>query len=317
MASHIVAKTERIRIGIVGNALPLHANPLRVAEAVALLDVMSKGRIISGFVRGIGMEYHSSRSDPTTSRDRFWEAHDLIVRAWTEPGPFLWDGEHYHFPYVNPWPRPYQTPHPPIWLPGQGSRETIGEAARRRYPFMMVFAPLAFTKLNYQMYREAADAAGYQPSPRQLAFCVPVYVAESDAIAHAEARPHFEWLFHTALKTPPWQTLPPGYMSGDSLRGLLRGRAKFGMKDFADISYEEMLDQQYIIVGSPDTVIEKLSVYAEELGAGIHVGGGMAVGTMPHELVVKSMTLFAERVIPAFRSSGTASSASPQSVSVG
>jgi len=84
MASHIVARTKNIRVGIIGNALPLHGNPLRVAESVAMLDVISGGRIISGFVRGTGMEYHSMRSNPATSRERFWEAHDLIIKAWTE-----------------------------------------------------------------------------------------------------------------------------------------------------------------------------------------------------------------------------------------
>src|SRR5205814_3744211 len=151
MASHIVARTKDIRVGIIGNALPLHGNPLRVAESVAMLDVISGGRIISGFVRGTGMEYHSMRSNPATSRERFWEAHDLIIKAWTEDGPFEWRGKHFDIPYVNPWPKPYQQPHPPIWLPGQGSMETISEAAKRRYPFMMVFAPLAFTKFNYDM----------------------------------------------------------------------------------------------------------------------------------------------------------------------
>ena len=142
MGSQIVARTSKIPVGIIGNALPLHDNPVRVAESVAMLDVLSEGRIISGFVRGTGMEYHSMRANPAYSRERFWEAHDLILKAWTDDGPFAWKGKHYDIPYVNPWPRPYQQPHPPIWLPGTGSVETITEAAKRRYPFMMVFAPL-------------------------------------------------------------------------------------------------------------------------------------------------------------------------------
>lgn len=190
MGSQIVARTSRIPVGIIGNALPLHDNPVRVAEAVAMLDVLSEGRIVSGFVRGTGMEYHSMRANPAYSRERFWEAHDLILKAWTDDGPFAWKGKHYDIPYVNPWPKPYQQPHPPIWLPGTGSVETITEAAKRRYPFMMVFAPLSFTKINYEMYRNAANEAGYEPSPEQLAFCVPTYVAETDEIAHAEAREH-------------------------------------------------------------------------------------------------------------------------------
>lgn len=118
-------------VALLGNALSLSDHPLKIAEEVAYLDVVSGGRIISGFVRGIGAEYHSFSMDPSTSRERFYEAHDLIIKAWTDPGPFEWYGKHYKFRYVNPWPRPYQQPHPPIWSPSQaaprqwnGQRET-------------------------------------------------------------------------------------------------------------------------------------------------------------------------------------------------
>src|SRR5436305_11545477 len=221
MAAHIVARTEKIRVGIIGNALPLHENPLRVAESVAMLDVISGGRIISGFVRGTGMEYHSLRANPAHSRERFWEAHDLIMKAWTEDGPFEWRGKHFDIPYVNPWPKPYQQPHPPIWLPGQGSMETISEAAKRRYPFMMVFAPLAFTKFNYDMYRRAAEEEGYEPAPEQLAFCTGTYVAETDEIAHREPKDHIMWLIHRGLKVPDYHFFPPRYTSDQSRRGML------------------------------------------------------------------------------------------------
>ena len=130
MAAYLIAKTDRIPIGIIGNALPLHSNPIRVAEEVAMLDVISGGRIISGFVRGTGMEYHSYGANPSYSQERFWEAHDLIIKAWTEPGPFAWEGKHFHLPYVNPWPLPLRKPHPPVWLPGSGSLETVRKAAK-------------------------------------------------------------------------------------------------------------------------------------------------------------------------------------------
>ena len=94
-----------------------------------MLDNLSKGRIIAGFVRGIGSEYHSSGINPYFSHERFHEAHDLIIRAWTEPGPFAFDGEHFSLRYVNLWPRPYQNPHPPVWIPSQGSSETVAWAA--------------------------------------------------------------------------------------------------------------------------------------------------------------------------------------------
>ena len=102
MGSQIVARTSKIPVGIIGNALPLHDNPVRVAEAVAMLDVLSEGRIISGFVRGTGMEYHSMRANPAYSRERFWEAHDLILKAWTERRPVRLEGQALRHPVREP-----------------------------------------------------------------------------------------------------------------------------------------------------------------------------------------------------------------------
>ncbi len=79
-----------------------------------MLDCITGGRLITGFVRGIGAEFFSFGANPTVSHECHVEAHDLIVRAWTETGPFAFEGKHYHFEYVNPWPRPFQQPHPPI-----------------------------------------------------------------------------------------------------------------------------------------------------------------------------------------------------------
>src|SRR2546423_5979342 len=205
IAAMLTQRTQRCRIGIIGNALPLHDDPLRVAEEIAMLDVISGGRIISGFVRGTGMEYYSYNVNPTWSRDRFYEAHDLIIKAWTEPGPFRWVGKHYKHNYVNIWPRPLQKPHPPIRLPGTGSLETVDYAASKRYPFMMVFSPVEHQRKAYDLYRRLAEEKyGYEAAPEQLAFCVPVYVADTDAIARKEAEPYLMWLFHRGLKAGPF-----------------------------------------------------------------------------------------------------------------
>ena len=105
-ASALARRTKNVKIAILGSALPLRSHPLTVAEEHAMIDVISGGRLISGFVRGIGAEYHTFGVNPTFSHDRFHEAHDLIVRAWTEPGPFAFQGQHYKVQYVNLWPRP-------------------------------------------------------------------------------------------------------------------------------------------------------------------------------------------------------------------
>ena len=123
LAGALARSVKRAKIAILGRALPLLNNPLMVAEEYAILDNLTRGRLIAGFVRGIGAEYHAMGINPAYSQERFAEAHDLIVRAWTEPGPFSYVGKHYQFKYVNPWPRPVQA-ELPIWIPGSGSVAT-------------------------------------------------------------------------------------------------------------------------------------------------------------------------------------------------
>src|SRR5579875_1825534 len=106
MAAALTRRTKRVKILVLGNGLPLRDHPLRVAEEIAMLDVMSGGRIVSGFVRGVGVEYFSMGVNPTYSRERFAEAHDLIIKSWTEPGPFDFEGKHYRVRYVNVWRQP-------------------------------------------------------------------------------------------------------------------------------------------------------------------------------------------------------------------
>lgn len=296
MAAALVRRTRRARIAILGNALPLREHPLRVAEEVAMLDVLSGGRIISGFVRGIGCEYLSFGVNPAYSRERFYEAHELIVRAWTEPGPFCFEGKHYRVRYVNPWPRPLQKPHPPIWLPSQGSTETIHWGARRRYPFVSVFNSYDQTRRWIEEYKAAAAACGYEAPPSQIGFAIPVYVGDTDAQAEEKARPHFLWLFRRGLKIPPQYLLPPGYISEESLRKFLAA----GVRNPAELSYEQLIDRGYVLVGSAKTVAQRLEEIEQNLGVGLFLFSART-GDMPRELALASQERFARQVIPRFR----------------
>lgn len=301
-AGWLAARTERIRIGVIGNALPLHRNPLRVAEEIAMLDVVSGGRIISGHVRGMGAEYHSSQMDPTTSKARFWEAHDLIVKAWTEPGPFAWQGEHYDIEQANIWPRPLQQPHPPVWMPGTGSVDTIDEVARRRFSYMQTTTSNWITKKSFATFRQIAEEKyGYTPDPRQLGRVVPTYVAETDKQAYREFMPHAMWFFRTGLKIPMHHLAPPGYNSAESMLRTMKGRAAAGVKNFWEMSYDELIDLGYIIVGSPQTVAEKYDQQVEEYGLGMAISAGGHLGSMPHWMVMKNLQIMAEEVMPLFR----------------
>lgn len=296
MAAALVRRTKTAKIAVLGNALPLRDHPLRVAEEIAMLDVMSGGRIISGFVRGIGSEYLSSGVNPTDSRERFYEAHDLIRRAWTEDGPFSFEGKHYRVRYANIWPRPLQQPHPPIWLPSQGSTETIQWAAQRRYPFVSVFTSAAQTKRLVDEYKTAAETAGYQAPASQIGCAIPTYVAATDARARSEAKPHVLWLFRRGLKMPSHFLLPPGYITEESLRKFLRT----GLRPPSELSFDELEAGGYILVGSPKTVGDRLAEIRTNLGFGLFINAGR-IGDMTHQKAIRNMELFARDVIPRFR----------------
>jgi alkanesulfonate monooxygenase SsuD/methylene tetrahydromethanopterin reductase-like flavin-dependent oxidoreductase (luciferase family) len=296
MAAALVRRTSRAKLAVLGNAIGLREHPLRVAEEIAMLDVLSGGRVISGFVRGIGCEHLSLGVNPTYSRERFYEAHDLILRAWTEPGPFAFEGKHFRVRYANIWPRPLQQPHPPVWLPSQGSPETIAFGARHRYPFVSVFTPYANTKRLLTEYKDEAERLGYTAAPEQLGFAVPTHVAPTDAQARREAKPHLLWLFRRGLKIPPHFLAPPGYLSEDTLRRFLLA----GVRPPSELSFEELEHQGYVLVGSPRTVRDRLAEIRKELGIGVFVGGGR-IGDMRHEQALQSTELFAREVMPHFR----------------
>jgi alkanesulfonate monooxygenase SsuD/methylene tetrahydromethanopterin reductase-like flavin-dependent oxidoreductase (luciferase family) len=294
IAAMLAQRTKRAKIAILGNGICLRENPLRVAEEVAMVDVISGGRVISGFVRGIGCEYYSLNLDPTFSRERFFEAHDLIIKAWTEPGPFEWDGEHYRFRYVNVWPRPLQKPHPPIFCPSQGSSETIAWAAEHRYPYIMTFTPMEALVRFYDMYRELAqDKFGYQAGPEQFGWTSMVYVAKDEKTAIREARPHLKYFGERCFAIPPQMLMPPGYTSGASLKRFITARGTAGSR----FDVDELLNNQETLVGTPEQVGERLMRNMERAGAGTFMGA-FQVGDMPHDKVMRNLELFADKVMP-------------------
>jgi alkanesulfonate monooxygenase SsuD/methylene tetrahydromethanopterin reductase-like flavin-dependent oxidoreductase (luciferase family) len=307
MAAALTRRTSRARIMVLGNAIGIRGNPLRVAEEIAMLDLMSGGRVDSGFVRGIGWEYFGHSVNPTKSRSRFNEAHDLIIKAWTAPEMFSWYGENYEYRYVNIWPRPIQAPHPPIYIPGAGSTETMKFCAERRYTYMSVYAPARVVRRWFDGYRQAANDLGYVADPEKIAFSVPIYIADTDEQAHAEGRPAVEFLYHKALKQTAEMVNPPGYMSPGSLRGVLAS----GLRGFGVQSYEDLLAQGQAVVGSPSSVAKRLTELYDELGGFGQIIGLFAIGPSTHEQVMRSAELFATEVMPVLRPLGTAEETGP------
>lgn len=293
MAAALISRTEQAKIAILGNGISLRDNPLRVAEEVAMLDVMSNGRIISGFVRGIGAEYHSMNLDPTRSKARFFEAHDLILKAWTEPGPFEWDGEHFQFRYVNVWPRPIQKPHPPIMVPSQGSADTLRWGAEHRYPLACTFVPMDRLKQFYDAYRQyASEDYGYEAGPEQFGFTSIVYVhPDGEEAAWRELQPHIDYFRERCFTLPLPTFFPPGYTARESYKTRVEIARELAASGGPTLTAGEPL------VGSPEQVGERLERNMAECGAGILMAQ-FQVGDMPHDKVMRSMELFASDVMP-------------------
>ncbi len=297
LAGALARSVKSAQIAILGRALPLLQNPLAVAEEFALLDNLTRGRFIAGFVRGIGAEYHSMGINPVDSHTRFNEAHDLIIRAWTEPGPFRFVGRHYEINYVNPWPRPYQQPHPPIWIPSQGSSSTIQWAAKMRYTYCQTLSPIAVVARFFQSYRDEAEKCGYKSAPDQLAWSNSIYVAETDAKAMREAKPHLEALANRFLGMPIEMLLPPGYSSINSMKRVAAAKVQAHGKIQ---TAEDLVRMGVVIVGAPNTVREKLAEYQDLAGFGT-ILTKTQFGTLPRDMTRANMEAIAEEVLPYFR----------------
>ena len=302
LAGALARRTTKAAICVLGRALPILDNPLTVAEEYAMIDNLTGGRLIAGFVRGLGCEYHASMANPAESLARFREAHDLIIAAWTRPGPFEFDGKYYHFQYVNLWPRPYQTPHPPVWIPSQGSSETIDFAAHpdRRYVYLITFSPVASVTRNLKAYRARCEKYGYDCPPEQLGWALPLYVAETDEGAVAEARPHIEAFFNKFLKAPVEYKMPPAYSSLASYKYVME--TKFKVRE-QYLSIETLMKEGMFMCGSAATVAERLAAHQAEMGFG-NLVTMLQFATLPRELTEKNLRIFAEDVMPKLRALG-------------
>jgi alkanesulfonate monooxygenase SsuD/methylene tetrahydromethanopterin reductase-like flavin-dependent oxidoreductase (luciferase family) len=303
MASALARKTGDAKIAILGNAFGLREHPLTLAEEHAMIDCITGGRLITGMVRGVGCEYFSMGANPAYSLERHVEAHDLVVRAWTEEGPFAFEGKHYHFEYVNTWPRPYQQPHPPIWCPSQGSSETIQWAAHpdRKYTYLQTYSAFQSVLRYLDSYREVAqNLYGYEASSEQIAWCTPAYVAETDAQAMDEARDHIEVMFNKFLpKISQSMFVPPGYMSPSSMKQIFAHKATLR----GGQTIEDMVERGVIAVGSPDTVRKILTDRHHQAGFD-HLLLMPQFGTLPADLTEKNIRLLATEVIPALKALG-------------
>jgi alkanesulfonate monooxygenase SsuD/methylene tetrahydromethanopterin reductase-like flavin-dependent oxidoreductase (luciferase family) len=301
-ASILAAITQRVKIVLLGNPLPLAEDPLRLAEELAMIDMISKGRLVSGFVRGGGQEQLATGMNPAYNRERFEEAHELVVKAWTQEGPFRFEGSHYHHRVVNPWAVPLQKPHPRVWIPGVLSKETIIWAAQKGYPYIALSTEIEATKRIWETYDKVAQEHGHQGGPEFRGYLQRCHVAETEEKAMENAR-QFMWMQgeFTGLAHPVWSS-PSGYFS-PSYRTAFVEYAVGRRSNPRGAAFEYQIENQQIIAGTPKTVIPKIRRLLEETRPSI-MGFWANDGFVSHADTRNCIRLMGEEVLPAVREIG-------------
>jgi len=295
IAAAIIPQIQNAKICVWGTP-PNLEHPNRLAEEYAMLDVMSQGRLEIAFPLGTGMEYWANSVNPGSARARYRESIDIIMQAWTQDGPTTYYGDFYTYRYLNPWPRPYQKPHPPCYIVGTGSPETIDIAAKLGFGYASVFVTKQRAReLNEKLRRTAAEY-GHQMRPEQFPLQVITYVAETEEKAREEAVDHIRYFFEDALRTTPTFLAPPGYLSVEQLKM----RAALADKLHGKFNFDNVNESFFVAVGTPDQVVERLEEWGETMGTNHFVFFG-APGNMPNWKVVKNMNFLAHEVMPRMR----------------
>ena len=288
MAGALCQVVKRAKIAVLGPTIPIH-NPVRVAEDLAMIDIMSGGRLVAGMMRGTPTEYVTYNINPSESRARFAEAVHLIKRAWMDPHPFGWLGRYYQYRTISIWPRPVQTPHPAMFMSG-ASPEAGEFAARNRLGVGFAFTTVPLAKKAVTHYRACAEKAGWTPSDDMILYRALFHVADTDEQAFADM-----------------STIPPRVNMLDQNKGVLGGLLKStyfgvdvaGQRDrSATRELQERINLGQIVVGSPETVLKQIRRIRDELGAGII---DLVVGVQLGERTLRSIEQFGSKVLPRMR----------------
>ena len=299
-AATLTRRTSNAAIIVLGNSLALYNPPIRVAEEFAMLDCISGGRLVAGFPVGTSMDTNYAYGvNPIELREKYYEAHDLVMKAWTEPEPFAFNGKYTQSRYVNIWPRPLQQPHPPVWIPGGGSVETWEWTARMDY---------VYCYLSYSGYKrgikvmngfwEEMKRLGVADNPYRAGFLQLVCVAETDEQAKELYQEHVEYFYKKCLHVYEGFSEAPGYRTIKSLKaGLVSQNGAAATAKRKALTWDEFIEEGYIIAGSPETVIKNLRNAVEGLRVG-HLMTLLQIGTMPKELTKMNTEMFATKVKP-------------------
>jgi alkanesulfonate monooxygenase SsuD/methylene tetrahydromethanopterin reductase-like flavin-dependent oxidoreductase (luciferase family) len=284
-AAHLAACAKTIKIAVLGPIVS-QSNPVQVAEELAMLDVLSQGRLVVGLLRGITGEYLSYGLNPTEARERTTEAMELILKAWTEPQPFGWQGRHFRFRTVSVWPRPLQQPHPQTYALG-GSRESCEFAARHRLGLGVAYGPFDGVAKATRYYRDACAGFGWQPAPEQIIYRANILLAESDEEAQDIMRAH----------RAPVDSFP--------LRPAIRdGLLQLDSRNIAGERRPAMLGGVLPVnfIGGPDTIVEQIKQCRDQVGAGvIDLMFQTPVSSDPVDALMHRLELFGEKILSRIR----------------
>lgn len=307
MAAAVASRTSRVKLSLMGNCIPIHGHPVRLAEEIAMLDNLSNGRVVAGFFRGGFLEYYAYNIDVAESRGRFEEAWELIVRAWTAAETFEWKGKYYQYEAVSILPRPVQRPHPPLVMAGH-TPDSVEWAARQRVPLAVSFGPTDVLARTFSYYREYAKTeCGWNPTPEHCMISRQVYVAETKEKARDEAEEHALTFYRESPVVRQYE----GKL--EAIRRAMMPERGFTYKSgstepqhrpttsVGELTFDRFQREGFCIVGDPDYVIEEIRRQQKALGVGIFLTY-IPFATLPLSLATKSIELFAREVLPHLRS---------------
>ena len=302
--SVLARQTKRARLLVLGYPIGHRPDPLRCAEELATVDVISRGRLDMGFIKGVPYEFPVSNQNAVGVMDRFWDAHDFIIKAMTShDAPFNWESEFFHYRHVNLWPRPYQQPHPPVWTT-TGSPINARIVGERGYVMATLGTGYA-TRPLYDVYRQAYAAKFHKPpAADRFAYLGLVAVADTEAEARRRGEMVSIYLGSSAIVAPQFRN-PPGYLSVEDNVRILRGdpRPRTGTKDggFIDMrtaGVQELIDAGILFCGTPDQVYRQITEFCDYCGGMGNLLMMGHAGHMNHADTVGNLTLFAKEVLP-------------------
>jgi len=267
--------------------------------------VISRGRLDMGFVKGVPYEFAASNANPVGVMDRFWEAHDFILKAMTtHDGPFNWEGEFFHYRQVNIWPRPYQQPHPPVW--STTASKTNARVLGERGAVIAVLGSGYNTRALYDAYRAgyASTHNGAVPGADRFAYLALFAIAHNEQEARRRGELVADYLRTGSRVYPPFKN-PPGYLSVDDNVRLMRGQTpersftKDGrIIDMRTGSVQDLIDSVLMLCGTPDQIYKQIADFVEYTGGLGNLLIMAQAGHLNHADTVDQLTLMAKEVMP-------------------